>query len=317
MTDLSVEIAGIRFDSYIFNASGPRCTTIDELITLGESDSGAIMTQSCTVESITGDSESRYIALPHGSVHSMGPSNLGFQAYVDMVPILKQQKKTLVISISGLSLEDDIAMVDAFMMTNADLIEISFCNSNIVGKPQLGYDFEQADKALGALTHLGDTPIGIKLPFYFDQSHFDTMAEIIATHPVSFITFNSSLSDALVIDSENESSMVKAQNRIEDKDGADVMGGLSGSYIKPLGLANVFNFKKRLPEHIKVIGVGGINSGIDAFEYALAGADAVQVATCFQKEGNQCFTRLAKELEQVLAQKGYTNITDVIGKLKT
>jgi len=306
MIDLSTKIADISLESYIFNASGPKCTTIDELLTLGESYSGAIMTKSCTLEQRMGNPEPRYKAIPYGSIQSMGLPNLGYQAYVDMVPILKQQNKPLIVSVSGLSLADNITMVDAFMMTNADLIEVNFSCPNIVGKPQMGYDFEQTEQALKALTQLGDTPIGLKLPPYFDGSHFDSMANIIAQYPVSFITCINSLGNTLVIDAETESPIIKPKNGL---------GGLCGSFIKPVGLANVFNFKQRLPEHIQVIGVGGISSGLDAFEYALAGADAVQVATCFQEEGVECFKRIATELSDLLSKKDYSSITDAIGKL--
>jgi dihydroorotate dehydrogenase (fumarate) len=62
------------------------------------------------------------------------------------------------------------------------------------------------------------------------------------------------------------------------------LGGLAGSYIKPISLPNVYNFSWLLKEKIDIIGCGGITIGIDIFEYILCGAKAVQVGTQLIRE---------------------------------
>jgi len=81
-------------------------------------------------------------------------------------------------------------------------------------------------------------------------------------------------------------------------------------------LANVRAFYELLGNKISIFGVGGIKTGIDAFEFLLAGASAVQVATAFEKEGPSCFARINSELEEILQQKGYNSIEEVKGNLK-
>ncbi|CAM3310086.1 dihydroorotate oxidase [Shewanella violacea] len=304
---ISTKIAEIPLASFIFNASGPRCTEEDELNLLGTSASAAIMTKSCTMEPREGNAEPRYQALPYGSIQSMGLPNLGYKAYLEMLPRLKQAGKPIVVSISGFSLADNLTMVKAFQTSCADLIEVNFSCPNIEGKAQVGYDFEQTERALEQLCELGSKPIGLKLPPYFDFSHFNTMANIIKKFPVSFITCINSVGNTLVIDPETESAIIKPKGGF---------GGLCGDYIKPIGLANVRAFSQLLPSSIDIIGVGGIKTGTDAFEYLLAGASAVQVATCFEKEGVECFDRIAKELDSIMAAKQYSSIAAVKGKLK-
>ena len=304
---LTTSIANINLDGYVINASGPKCTTEDELHDLGQSQVAAIMTKSCTVLSREGNPEPRYKALEKGSIQSMGLPNLGFEAYLDILPKLKKHNKPIIASISGLSVDDNVRMVSAFQQSNADLLEVNFSCPNIPGKPQLGYDFEQTDKALKAITQLGDKPLGIKLPAYFDFSHFKTMAEILSRYPISFISSINSIGNTLVIDPVTEQPVIKPNNGF---------GGLCGQYVKPIGLANVKAFRDLLPAHINIMGVGGIYSGVDAFEYLLAGADAVQVATCFQEEGVSCFERISQELKQLLIDKGYNSISEAKGKLK-
>lgn len=305
--DLSTNIAQIILPNYIFNASGPRCTTQHELLDIANSEAAAIMTKSCTLDAREGNPEPRYKALPLGSIQSMGLPNLGYKAYLDMVPTLKAQGKPVVISISGISLADNITMMKAFQNSDADLIEVNFSCPNIVGKPQVGYDFEQSTIALEQLCNLGDKPIGLKLPPYFDFSHFETMANIIKQFPVRFVTCINSVGNTLVIDAESESAVIKPKGGF---------GGLCGDYIKPIGLANVRAFRELLPDSVDVIGVGGIKNGTDVFEYLLAGASAVQIATIFEKEGPECFARINAEFKAVMQRKGYSTIQEVKGKLK-
>ncbi|MGZ9896788.1 dihydroorotate oxidase [Shewanella gaetbuli] len=305
--DLSTNIAGIKLKSYLMNASGPRCTSYDELKVIAKSASAAIVTKSCTIESREGNPEPRYQNLPLGSIQSMGLPNLGYQAYLAMVPELKALGKPVIVSISGFSIEDNIEMVSAFQNSDVDLIEVNFSCPNIPGKAQVAYDFEQTDRALAALCQLGDKPIGIKLAPYFDMSHFVAMANIIKQYPVKFITCINSIGNTLVIDPHSERPIIKPKGGF---------GGLCGDYIKPVGLANVRAFRELLSDEIQIIGVGGIKSGTDAFEYLLAGADAVQIATCFEKEGPECFSRIENELKAFMKAKGYNKLTDAKGKLK-
>jgi len=305
--DLSTNIAGVQLNSYLMNASGPKCTSLQELEVIGKSASSAIVTKSCTMVFREGNPEPRYSDLPFGSIQSMGLPNLGYKAYLEMVPQLKSLGKPVVVSISGFSIEENVEMVSAFQNSNIDLIEVNFSCPNIPGKAQVAYDFEQVETALSKLTALGDKPLGIKLAPYFDMSHFIAMADILKKFPVKFITCVNSIGNTLIIDPETESPIIKPKGGF---------GGLCGDYIKPIGLANVRAFRELLPETIQIIGVGGIKNGTDAFEYLLAGADALQIATCFEKEGVNCFSRIENELKAFMNKKGYNKLSDAKGKLK-
>mmetsp|Transcript_6927 Transcript_6927/g.10106 ORF Transcript_6927/g.10106 Transcript_6927/m.10106 type:complete len:159 (-) Transcript_6927:2906-3382(-) len=91
--------------------------------------------------------------------------------------------------------------------------------------------------------------------------------------------------------------------------------GLSGRAVKHTALANVFKMRQKLVPEIDVVGVGGIETGQDVFEFLLCGATAVQVGTCHWKEGPKCFDRICAELKTLLGKKGYASCKDVQGKL--
>lgn len=306
--DFSTNIAGVKLKNCIFNASGPKCTTYDELKTIAKSDAAAILMKSCTKEPRDGNPEPRYKTLELGSINSMGLPNLGYKKYIEFTPKLKQHDKPVIISISGFSLQDNIDMIKAFNETEVDMIELNLSCPNIIGKPQVGYDFEQTDEVLKAVMQVTKKPLGVKLPPYFDIVHYQKIAEILNKYKVKFVTCINSVGNGLFIDRDKEEVVIKPKNGF---------GGIGGKYIKPIALANVRKMYELLDKDIDIIGVGGITTGEDVFEHILAGAKAVQLGTIFMKEGEKSFTRIEKEFEAYMTKKGYSSIEEIRGKLKT
>lgn len=301
-------VAGIEFASFILNASGPNDATLEELEIIGKSASSAIMMKSCTIEPRQGNPEPRYVRLPLGSLQCMGLPNLGYSEYLRFIQLLKQFKKPIIASVAGLCLGDYVKMVEAFQKSEVDLIEVNLSCPNLEGKPQVAYDFEQTENVLRGILGLGQKPIGLKLPPFYDFVHQKEMSELIKKYKISFITCINSVGNTLIIDPETERPVIKPKKGF---------GGLCGDYIKPIALANVRAFYELLKDAgVSIFGVGGIKSGTDAFEFLLAGADAVQLSTVFEKEGSACFERINRELEEILKKKNYPSIQAAKGNLK-
>ncbi|ORZ03767.1 hypothetical protein BCR43DRAFT_483929 [Syncephalastrum racemosum] len=311
MADLSTSIAGVRLPNLFFNASGVWCQHEAELADLLKSESGSLITKSATFEQRQGNPEPRYKPLAGGSINSMGLPNEGFEYYLEYAKKFDySQEKPLFISLSGLSLEDNKKMCQAFADAKLDcILEVNFSCPNVPGKPQLGYDMEAMEAALTALAPIINKPFGIKLPPYFDIAHFDAVAAIINKFDqVQFVTCVNSVGNGLAIDFETETALIKP------KDG---FGGLGGLMILQTALANVNAFHRRLTGGKQVIGVGGVTSGKEAFLHVLAGASAVQIGTQLKEEGPAAFGRIKKELEEIMAAKGYKSLDDFRGKVKT
>ncbi len=309
MVNLQTAIAGIPLESYFFNAAGPKCTTLEQLQALAASKSAVIMSKSCTFEPREGNPEPRYYDLDFGSINSIALPNLGYKKYAEFAPLLKAQTtKPYFVSVSGLKLAENIEMLKFLSeIKEIDAFELNLSCPNVIGKPQIGYDFDQTREVLREAEKASKKPWGIKLPPYFDFAHFEEAASIINKHNIAFVTCINSVGNALFIDPEKEEVVIKPKGGF---------GGLGGAYIKPTALANVRKFRELLRKEIQVIGVGGIETGVDAFEFLLCGADAVQVGTTLQKEGVKCFERLETELEAYMFQKGYDDVPQVKGKLK-
>ncbi len=309
MTDLSTRFLDCAFANPLMNASGVWCYDQDELDALNQSAAGAYVTKSCTLEPRAGNPEPRYRATPLGSINSMGLPNRGYHFYLDYVAKHDYTSKPLFMSVAGLSLEDNLAMVREIKAANSPAImELNLSCPNVPGKPQIAYDFDAMDTMLAAVCAEYDRPFGVKMPPYFDIVHFDQAAEILNRYPqVAFVTCINSIGNALAIDTDTETVLIKP------KDG---FGGIGGDYVLPTALANVNAFFRRCPDK-KVIGCGGVKTGEQVFQHLLAGASLVQVGTALQEEGPEIFARLADELAALMAKKGYQKLSDFQGKLKT
>lgn len=307
--NLRTRVGSILLDSCLYNASGPRCTTQEDLQALGESPSAAILCKSATLEERAGNPSPRYVETDWGSINSMGLPNKGYQFYKEMATPLQHYNKPYLLSVAGLSLENNLRMLkDLQDNTPVAGIELNLSCPNVPGKPQTGYDFDRTKEVLDKVCPLVKQPLGIKLPPYFDLIHFHQMADIINQYPVQFVTCVNSIGNGLVIDVDQEQVVIKPKQGF---------GGIGGDYIKPTALANVRQFYLLLREDIDVVGCGGVKSGKDVFEHILCGASAVQVGTQLMREGMGCFERLEQELKALMEQKGYGCLEDFRGKLRS
>lgn len=310
MIDISTKLAGVSLETCVFNTAGPADVTLKELEIIAKSKSSAITMKSCTLEVRIGNPEPRYADLEHGSINSMGLPNLGYKAYIKFAETLKEKypNKPVVASISGMTLQDNVIMFKAFNSAPVDLIEFNPGSPNTIGKPIVGYDYKEMDRLFNAVFKVSKKPVGVKLPPYFDLVHFDEVAKVIKKYPIKFVTCINSVGNGLVIDPKTEKTLIKPKGGL---------GGIGGKYIKFTALANVRKFYEIFQDKIQVVGVGGVYTGTDAFEFILAGASAVQIGTAFLQNGPGIFQKVQNELKALMKQKGYTKISDFRGKLKT
>ena len=69
MADLKTEIGGLKFNSCIWNAAGAWCTTFEELEEVAKSNSGAILSKSCTIESREGNPHPKFYENKLGTIN--------------------------------------------------------------------------------------------------------------------------------------------------------------------------------------------------------------------------------------------------------
>jgi dihydroorotate dehydrogenase (NAD+) catalytic subunit len=93
---------------------------------------------------------------------------------------------------------------------------------------------------------------------------------------------------------------------------AGVTGGLSGPAIRPIAVRCVWQVHAAMPD-VPIMGVGGIRTGLDALEFVLAGASAVQVGTVLFNDPS-ALTRISRELSAALLARGIDRLRDAVGQ---
>eukprot|EP00980_Cylindrotheca_fusiformis_P029067 scaffold22713_cov139-Cylindrotheca_fusiformis.AAC.4 len=322
MVSLETTVAGIPLKTCVYNASGPRSGNSAALSKIAASDAGAVLAKSATVESQNGNPQPRTWHAPDdkASMNSEGLPNNGIDYYIDPSTIddtldgcAEGSTKPYMVSISGKTLDDNLAMLDKIKAAEnykISCVELNLACPNVIGKPIIAYDFDQMRTILKTIASKNyGFKLGLKLPPYLDSKHLAEAASIINEYSsiVGYVASINTIGNALSVDEVSEAPFISSNNGL---------AGLSGPAVKYTALANVRQMRQQLDSAIDVVGVGGIESGTDVFLFLLCGATAVQVGTCHWKEGPNCFDRICKELKDLLKEKGYSSVQDVIGKLK-
>lgn len=315
---LSSNIGQININNPFFNASGAWCQTKEQLNDLINSNSGGFISKSCTPQHREGNPPVRYWDNQKMSINSMGLPNLGISSYLNLHNDHSYDKPYF-LSLAGLNINDNLLMsyniVDSENIHCISGLEYNLSCPNIIGKGQLGYDFEATNEYLRRIMETpiydinkSELAIGIKLPPYFELTHFDEISDIVRQFPrLDFMTCINSIANGLVIDTEKEAPVIYPKSGF---------GGIGGNIVKPTALANVRKFYTLLGDKLDIIGCGGVLNGEDAFHHILAGASAVSVGTSLMVNGPIIFDTLNSQLEDIMISKGYNSIGDFKGKLK-
>ena len=143
-----------------------------------------------------------------------------------------------------------------------------------------------------------DIPIAVKISPDIDENQINLISEILLENKIK----------AIIISNTSESS----RNSLSDIQ-RHQKGGLSGKPIEKKSNILISKFYKLLKGNIKIIGVGGVDSGQAAYDKFLAGADFVQLYTGMVFKGPNIAGIIKKDLKDLLLRDGVKNFTEIIG----
>ena len=90
-------------------------------------------------------------------------------------------------------------------------------------------------------------------------------------------------------------------------------GGLSGKPLEEKSNKLINKFYKTLNNKVKIIGVGGVDSGRSAYNKIINGANLVQLYTGMVYKGPNIATDISNELIEILKSEGIKNISEAVG----
>ena len=93
----------------------------------------------------------------------------------------------------------------------------------------------------------------------------------------------------------------------------DESGGLSGEPLTKISNNLIKKFYKEIKGEILIIGVGGVNSGMTAYERLKSGANLLQLYTGMIYEGPGIVKKIKSELIDILEKEKIKNISEIVG----
>ena len=143
-----------------------------------------------------------------------------------------------------------------------------------------------------------EIPVAVKISPDINENQIDLISEILLENEIS----------AIIISNTSESSRETLQNIQRHQ-----KGGLSGKPIEKKSNLLISKFYKLIKGKIKIIGVGGVDSGKAAYDKFLLGADYVQLYTGMVFQGPNIAGMIKKDLKELLIRDGVKNFTEIVG----
>ena len=227
---------------------------------------GAIVCKGTTPEPREGNPQPRIVETAGGMLNSIGLQNVGVDALIiEKAPVWAGWQVPVIVNIAGSTIED-YALLAAKLDKVAGVagLEVNISCPNVsAGGAEFGANAESAAKVTKIVRKATSLPVIVKLT--------PNTAEIVRIAQ----TVAAAGADALCLINTLRGMAINIKTR-EPMLG-NGHGGLSGPAIKPVALYMVYEVAKSV--NIPIIGCGGITNAMDAIEFFMAGATAIEVGT--------------------------------------
>lgn len=255
---MKCNIFGIDFKNPLFLASG---TFEYGLIYRNVTNKvGAVITKGITAEPRHGNPPPRICETSCGLINSVGLENPGVEVFCrDILPEMRKLKTRIFVNVAGFSVGDFVRIVGE-IGNGVDGFELNVSCPNVEqGGVAFGRDPKVCSEVVTEVRRTTKLPLIVKLTANFcDPLIVGRRCVEAGADGISLIN----TLHALAFDVDKKEILIK--------------GGLSGPAIKPFALYCV-NYLRELG--VPILGVGGIMSGRDVYEFLLAGASAVEIGS--------------------------------------
>jgi len=265
---------------------------------------GGLVTKGISPNPRFGNPAPRICETASGMLNSIGLENVGIEGFAsEKLPFLRRCGTKVLVNFFGTTFDDYIDCGERLgRLDGIDGLEMNVSCPNIKAG---GIEFGREPQVLGDLVRacrkVITKPLWVKLTP--NTSDIVALARACAENGA----------DAVSVINTITGMAIDARTRMPRL--ATIFGGLSGPAIKPIALRMVYQIH-RAGLGIPICGIGGIQTGLDAVEFFLAGASTVQV-------GTQNFIdpasaeRIVREVEEFCRQNAVSDLRELVGSLKT
>jgi len=301
MVDLSVNIDRLKLKNPVMTASGTFGFGEEFADFIDLNRLAGIFVKGLTLKLRDGNPYPRMAETPSGMLNSVGLQNKGIDYFIsDIYPRIKDLDTYIIPNVNGSTVEDYVEVSERLNdLEGIEAIELNISCPNVKeGGMAFGISCPSAVTATEAVRKAFDKTLIVKLsPNVTDITEIAKAVEGAGADSISLI--NTLL--GMAVNSETKKPVLST-----------ITGGLSGPAIKPVALRMVWQVANAVK--VPVIGMGGIMNAIDAIEFLLAGASAVQVGTANFIDP-QVTIKIIDGIEEYMERHQINSVTDIIGAL--
>jgi dihydroorotate dehydrogenase (NAD+) catalytic subunit len=269
--------------------------SMERIINCGAS---AIVTKSIGLKPRVGYPNPTVIQLEHGLLNALGLPNPGIDEFGDEIIKLKKLKIPVIGSIFGSNKKEFIELAKKMENYGVDALELNMSCPHAKGYGlEIGTDPDLVKEITSKVKKSTKIPVFVKIS--------PNIANIIE------IAKSAEDGNADGIVAINTLKAMKIDLDLKMPVLSNIIGGYSGNAIKPIGIRCVYEISQNIG--IPIIGVGGITKGIDAIEYLMAGATAVQIGSGIYYRGLDVFKKICDEIEIWMKEHGYNDLSELVG----
>ena len=299
---MAVEIAGIKFSNPVMPASGTFGYGEEYAPFLDLEKIGAIVTKGLSLKPKAGNPTPRIAETISGMLNAIGLQNVGIDAFVThKMPFLRTVSTPVIANFFGNTLEEygEVAKrLNDIPEIAAGELNIS-CPNVKQGGIVFGTDPQAASEVVRLVRKNLQKPLIVKLtPNVTDITVVARAVEEAGADAIACINTLTGMS----VDVHTRKPRI-----------ANCTGGLSGPAIRPVAVRMVHQVVQNVS--VPVIGIGGIVRPMDALEFLIVGASAVQVGTANFVDPAAMLT-IIDGIEEFCIDEGIDDIHQLIGSLK-
>ena len=295
---LKVNINGIDFKNPVIAASGTFGFGAEYNNFYDVGMLGGISTKGLTLNPKEGNDGIRVFETPSGMMNSVGLNNPGIEGFINNeLPKMEALGTNILANVGGGCFEDYAEAIERINNTNVQIIELNISCPNVkAGGMAYGIKSEVAYEFVKEMKKIAKKPLMVKLsPNAENIVDMALKCEAVVADSVSLIN----TLKGLAIDPYKRKPVFN-----------NVYAGLSGPAVKPVALRMVNEVSKAV--EIPVIGLGGITTGIDAIEFMMAGASAIQIGTV-NFSNPMAGKEIIEEMEAFCKSQGIKDINEIVG----
>ena len=299
--DMTAELGRLVVPDPVFTASGcaaagRELAPFNDLAALG-----GVVTKSIQLSARSGRPTPRMAETPAGMLNSIGLQGPGIDSFLaNDLRWLTEHNVRAAVSIAGSSVDEYAKLAQRLRGQPVSLVEANISCPNVEDRGQVfACDANAAATVIEAVRRATPPTVPVFAKLSPDVTDIVSIARSCVDAGADGLTLiNTTL--GVVIDTHTMRPTL-----------AGITGGLSGPAIRPMAVRCVWQVHAALPD-VPIMGVGGIRTGLDAFEFVLAGASAVQVGTIIFNDPSAP-TRIAGELRAALVANDIDRLRDAVG----